>query len=201
MPNALNTDSQAQTQEQYKSIYLSGARNGLHDPLRNFHFRVTILGGTNLDSRKDIPAARVSGLRKATDVIEYRDGRDWLGTRKLPGHTRHDPVTIESGIFLDATIDTAQSWVDQLHRPDNATTTMVPDFRRQVEIRLLDQFTHAAVYMWTLLNAWVPEENWGDLDAAGNAVLMRSLAIQHEGLVPKPLSSSVDAILGTFGIK
>jgi phage tail-like protein len=39
--------------------------------------------------------SRVSALRRTTDVIEYREGADLAGSRKAPGLTRYEPITLE----------------------------------------------------------------------------------------------------------
>ena len=61
------------------------------DPYKNFKFRV------KWDGRDVAGITRVSGLRRRTDVIEHREGGDPSTSRKSPGRTTYEPITLERG--------------------------------------------------------------------------------------------------------
>jgi hypothetical protein len=64
-------------------ILLAGFAVNPHrvDPYKNFKFRVI------LDGKPVVGLSRVSGLRRHTEVITYREGGDPSSIRVLPGVT------------------------------------------------------------------------------------------------------------------
>ena len=66
-----------------------------YDPYKNFKFRVV------WDGRPVAGVSKVSGLRRATDVVEYREGGDASTVYKIPGRTKYDAITLERGVTQD----------------------------------------------------------------------------------------------------
>ena len=62
---------------------------------RAFQFQVEIDGITNARFHE------VGGTDATTDVIEYREGGDILGTRKFPGQTKHSNLSLKRGYTDD----------------------------------------------------------------------------------------------------
>ena len=59
------------------------------DPYKNFKFRV------KWDGRYVAGISKVSALKRSTEVVEHREGGDPSTSRKSPGRTKYDPVTLE----------------------------------------------------------------------------------------------------------
>jgi phage tail-like protein len=81
---------------------LSGTR---HDPLRGFKYRVVITLPTQLGGTLEAGFQRISGLREESEVVEYRNGDELGGVRKLPGLVSYDNVTMERGQLLRGAAD------------------------------------------------------------------------------------------------
>jgi phage tail-like protein len=61
------------------------------DPYKNFKFRV------KWDGHTIAGVSRISALRHSTEVIEHREGGDPSTSRKSPGRTKYEPITLERG--------------------------------------------------------------------------------------------------------
>ena len=75
------------------------------DPYKNFKFRIKWDGKYVAGI-----AASVSPLTCVTDVIEYREGGDPSASRKSPGRTKYEPITLERGVTHDPEFE---QWADQ----------------------------------------------------------------------------------------
>src|SRR6266571_2698072 len=65
------------------------------DPYANFNFRVEFDGLTVAAFRE------CSNFDSAIDVIEHREGGDNTTPRKLPGMTKHSPISLKWGLTDD----------------------------------------------------------------------------------------------------
>ena len=65
------------------------------DPYKNFKFRV------KWDGRVVAGVSKVSALKRTTEVVEYRAGGDPSTSRKSPGRTTYEPITLERGVTHD----------------------------------------------------------------------------------------------------
>jgi phage tail-like protein len=66
-----------------------------HDPYKNFKFRV------KWDGRYVAGASKISALKRTTEVVEHREGGDASASRKSPGLTHYEPITLERGVTHD----------------------------------------------------------------------------------------------------
>ncbi len=65
------------------------------DPYKNFKFRILWDG---------VPVAgisKVSAMKRTTEVVRHRDGADPSTSRKSPGRTEYEPITLERGVTHD----------------------------------------------------------------------------------------------------
>jgi phage tail-like protein len=138
--------------------------NAPHDPYENFNFRVEI------DGVAVAAFSEVTGLAATTDVIEYRTGDMKGGTRKLPGRTKFENITLERGVTQDTTF---WNWYRTVldGRPD----------RKNGAIVLLDD-AFEEVARWRFRNAWPCKYVGPALNAKGNCVAIETLELAHEGL-------------------
>ena len=65
------------------------------DPYKNFKFRV------KWDGQYVAGVSKVSALKRTTEVIEHREGGDPSTSRKSPGRTQYEAITLERGVTHD----------------------------------------------------------------------------------------------------
>ena len=65
------------------------------DPYKNFKFRV------KWDGRYVAGVSKVSALKRTTEVVEHREGGDPSTSRKSPGRSKFEAVTLERGVTHD----------------------------------------------------------------------------------------------------
>jgi phage tail-like protein len=61
------------------------------DPYKNFKFRV------KWDGRYVAGVSRISALSRTTEVVIHREGGDPSTSRKSPGRTTYEAITLERG--------------------------------------------------------------------------------------------------------
>jgi phage tail-like protein len=134
------------------------------DPYRNFRFRLEIDGVTKAGFTE------VSGLEIDTDVVEYREGKDPIHKRKLPGLVKYTDITLKKGLT-----DSPELW-DWYKKVVNGQTE-----RTSGAIILLDEEGTDAV-RWNFVEGWPSKWTGPDMKADGSAVAIETLVIKHEGL-------------------
>ena len=65
------------------------------DPYKNFKFRV------KSNTKYVAGISRISALKRTTEVIEHREGGDPSTSRKSPGATKYEAITLERGVTHD----------------------------------------------------------------------------------------------------
>jgi phage tail-like protein len=65
------------------------------DPYKNFKFRI------KWDGKYVAGLSKISALRRTTEAIRYREGGDPSSSRKSPGRTEYDPITLQRGVTHD----------------------------------------------------------------------------------------------------
>jgi T4-like virus tail tube protein gp19 len=66
------------------------------NPYKNFKFRVS------WDGRYVAGVSKVGALMETIEVVEHREGGDPSTSRKSPGRTKYEPITLERGVTHDA---------------------------------------------------------------------------------------------------
>ena len=136
------------------------------DPCRQFNFRLEV------DGLQISGFCEVSLGAAVTEIVEYRDGTDRAGVRRLPGLTRYANVILKRGI-------TSSLELYQWHRMIAEGRTA--DARRNVVIVLCDE-TQTDVARFALRNAWPVKYEGPSLNATANEVAIETLELTHEGL-------------------
>ncbi len=62
------------------------------DPYKNFKFRV------RWDGRYVAGVSKVGSLKRTTEVVKHREGGDPSSSRKSPGRTEYEAITLERGV-------------------------------------------------------------------------------------------------------
>lgn len=135
------------------------------DPYRQFNFRLEV------DGLQLANFCEVSLGTALTEVVEYRDGADKTGVRKLPGLTRYTNVILKRGI-------TSSLELYQWHRM--VVEGRTSDARRNVAVILSDE-TGNEVARYSLRNAWPVKYEAPAFNAMGNDVAIESIELTHEG--------------------
>ncbi len=143
------------------------------DPYKNFKFRV------KWDGRYVAGISRVSALRRVTEVIEHREGGDPSTSRKSPGRTRYEPITLERGVTHDAAFE---DWANKVWRLGAAGSEIsLRDFRKDITIELYNE-AGTLVIAYRVYRCWVSEfQALPDLDAGTGAVAFQCITVQNEG--------------------
>ena len=144
------------------------------DPYKNFKFRL------KWDGLYVAGVSHVSGLRRVTEVVEHREGGDPSTSRKSPGLTQYDPITIERGVTYDHEFE---KWADKVWRLGAALggEVALADFRKDV---ILDFFNEAGqlALSYKIYRCWPSVyEALPSLDANAAGVAIERLVLQNEG--------------------
>ncbi len=144
------------------------------DPYKNFKFRV------KWDGRHVAGVSRVSGLRRTTEVVRHRAGSDSSITRKAPGRTEFEPITLERGVTHDAEFERWANKVLNLGAGAGVEASL-KDFRKDIVIELYNEAGQLAL-AYKVFRCWVSEYTvLPDLDANSDAVAIESIKIENEG--------------------
>jgi phage tail-like protein len=144
------------------------------DPYANFKFRV------KWDGRYVAGVSKVTALKRTTEVIEHRNGGDPSTSRKSPGRTKYDAVTLERGVTHDVEFE---RWANKVwnHGSGLGAEVSLKDFRKDLIIELYNE-AGQLVLAYNVFRAWVSEfQALPDLDANANAVAIQHLKLEVEG--------------------
>jgi phage tail-like protein len=123
---------------------------------------------------------KISGLKRTTEVLTYRDGADPSHIRSMPGRSRYEPVTLERGITHDSEFETWANTLYDLGAAQGAEASL-QDFRRDIRIELCNE-AGQLVMAYVVYRCWVSEfQALPDLDANANAVAIQYIKLENEG--------------------
>jgi phage tail-like protein len=137
-----------------------------YDPYKNYKFRV------KWDGRIVAGITHVSGLKRSTEVIEYRQGTGGP-PQKLPGRTSYEPITLERGITRDFAFE---AWAKQVMAGGAPSVKL----RKEVRIEVYSE-AGALMLAYEVHRCWPSEYvALSSLDTDERR-LIQSLTLQHEG--------------------
>jgi phage tail-like protein len=146
------------------------------DPYKNFKFRVFWVGNTT-------PVAgvsKVSSLKRTTEVVKHREGGDPSSTRKSPGRTEYEAITLERGVTHDKEFE---QWANKVwdYGSGPQMEVSLKDFRKDIIIEVYNE-AGQPVIRYTIYRCWVSEfQSLPDLDANANAVAIQHIKLENEG--------------------
>lgn len=122
--------------------------------------------------------SKVSGLKRSSDPIEYKEGGNAVILKGL-GRTKYEPITCERGLTQDKDFE---NWANAAQLLDHgAATTSLANLRREVNITLLNEEAQP-VLRWFVHRCWVSEyQAISDLDAGSNAIAIEHFKLENEG--------------------
>ena len=141
------------------------------DPYRNFRFKV------KWDGQYVAGLSKMGALKRTTEMTEWHEAGENIVSRKLPGKTKYEAVSLEAGITYDTAFE---DWANLVNDFASHSITSLGDFRKNVTV---DVFNEAGlkVLSYNLYRAWVSEyQALPDLDAGANAVAITTVKLEYE---------------------
>ncbi|HEX3356943.1 MAG TPA: phage tail protein [Tepidisphaeraceae bacterium] len=161
------------------------------DPYKNFKFRV------KWDGQYVAGVSKVSALKRTTEVVKHREGGDPSTSRKSPGRTEFDALTLERGVTHDLAFEAWAARVWQIGAGLGSEVSL-QSFRKDLIIDFYNEAGQLAI-SYKVYRAWVSEfQALPDLDANANAVAIQHLKLENEGWerdvsVTEPTEQSFDS--------
>ncbi|MFI2346429.1 phage tail protein [Streptomyces sp. NPDC019443] len=144
------------------------------DPYKNFKFRV------KWDGQYVAGVSKVSSFKRTTEVVRHREGGDPSSSRKSPGRTEYEAITLERGITHDPRFE---QWANKVWNFGSGLGAEVSlrDFRKDIIIEILNEAGQVSI-AYKVYRCWVSEfQAVPDLDANANAVAIQHLKLENEG--------------------
>lgn len=144
------------------------------DPYKNFKFRIK-WGG-----RYVAGVSKIGALKRSTELVEHREGGDPSTSRKSPGRTKYEAITLERGVTHDVEFE---KWANKVWNFGSGlgAETSLKDFRKDLIIELYNEAGQLAL-AYKVFRCWVSEyQALPDLDANANAVAIQTLKLENEG--------------------
>ena len=146
------------------------------DTYKNFKFRVKFGSSPAFVAG----VSKVSALKRTTEVVKHREGGDPSSTRKSPGRTEYEAITLERGVTYDTEFE---RWANKVWNYGSGLGSEVSlkDFRKDIRIEVYNE-AGQLVLAYHVFRCWVSEfQAQADLDANANAVLIQSIKLENEG--------------------
>jgi phage tail-like protein len=144
------------------------------DPYKNFKFRV------KWDGKYVAGVSKIGGLKRTTEVVTHREGGDPSTSRKSPGRTTYEAITLERGVTHD---EEFENWAKKIWHQGAGlgSETSLKDFRKDLLIELYNEAGQLAI-AYKVFRCWVSEfQALPDLDANANAVAIQHIKLENEG--------------------
>ena len=144
------------------------------DPYKNFKFRV------KWDGRYVAGISKCSSLKRTTEVVEHREGGDPSSSRKSPGRSKFDAITLDRGVTHDVEFE---RWANKVWNFGSGLGSEVSlkDFRKDLIIEVYNEAGQLAL-AYKVFRAWVSEyQALPDFDANANAVAIQHIKLENEG--------------------
>ena len=144
------------------------------DPYKNFKFRV------KWDGRYVAGLSKVGALKRTTDMVEHREGGDPSTSRKTPGRTKFEAITLERGVTHDTEFE---KWANKVWNFGSGLGAEVSlkDFRKDIILEVYNEAGQLAL-AYKVYRCWVSEfQALPDLDANAAAVAIQHIKLENEG--------------------
>jgi phage tail-like protein len=144
------------------------------DPYKNFKFRV------RWDGRYVAGVSKVSALRRTTEVVTHREGGDPSSSRKSPGRSEYEAVTLERGVTHDTEFE---QWANKVWNfgAGLGAEVSLADFRKDIILEIYNEAGQLAI-AYKIYRCWASEyQAVPEFDANANAVAIQTLKLENEG--------------------
>lgn len=144
---------------------------GRFDPFRTFRFKV------KWDGQYVAGLTKMGGLKRSTEMVEFREAGENITSRKLPGKTSYTAVTLEAGLTYDTAFE---DWANLVNDFASHSVTSLAEFRKNITIDVFNEAGQKAL-SYNLYRCWVSEyQALPDLDAGANAVAITTIKLDYE---------------------
>ncbi|MBN3753668.1 phage tail protein [Paraburkholderia sp. Tr-20389] len=144
-----------------------------YDPYKSFRFLVFFGTGTD----PILGVNKVTGLKRSSDVIDYKEGGDPI-IRKGLGRTKYESITLERGITQGMDFI---HWADMSQQIiKGQAQTSLANLRQDIHIQLLNE-AGQPVIAYIVHRCWVSEYQVHDFDANGSAIALEHVKLENEG--------------------
>ncbi len=108
------------------------------DPYKNFKFRV------KWDGKYVAGISKVGALKRSTEPVEHREGGDPSTSRKSPGRTKYEAITLERGVTHDTEFE---KWANKVWNFGSGLGAEVSlkDFRKDL---IIEVYMRPASWRW-----------------------------------------------------
>jgi len=142
------------------------------DPYRNFKFKI------KWDNTYVAGLSKCSALKKTTESTDWREAGDPSSSRKLPGKTSYEAITLEAGVTHDTAFE---DWANLVNNFEGDASMSLLNFRKDVTIDVFN-LQGSKVLSYFVHRCWVSEyQALPELDASGNAVMIQTIKLENEG--------------------
>ena len=146
------------------------------DPYKNFKFRVKF--GDSGDYVAGV--SKVGALKRSTEMVEHREGGDPSTSRKSPGRTKYEAISLERGVTHDLEFE---RWANKVWNfgAGLGLEVSLKDFRKDITIEVYNEAGQLAI-AYKIYRCWVSDyQALPDLDASANAVAIQTIKLENEG--------------------
>jgi len=144
------------------------------DPYKNFKFRV------KWEGRFVAGVSKMTALKRTTEVVRHRHGGEHSSSRKSPGRTEYEAITLERGVTHDTEFE---RWAAAVWNRDaglGAESTL-KQFRKDIQIEVYNE-AGQKVLAYNVFRCWVSEyQALPEMDANANAIAIQTLKLENEG--------------------
>jgi len=144
------------------------------DPYKNFKFRV------KWDGRFVAGVSKMTALKRTTEVVRHRHGGEHSSSRKSPGRTEYEAITLERGVTHDTEFErwAAAVWNSEAGLGGEST---LKKFRKDIQIEVYNE-AGQKVIAYNVFRCWVSEyQALPEMDANANAIAIQTLKLENEG--------------------
>lgn len=143
------------------------------DPYRNFKFKI------KWDGQYVAGLSKCSALKKTTEMTEWREGGDPSTSRKLPGKTSYEAITLEAGVTHDPAFE---AWANLVNNFQGDAAMSLKNFRKDFITIDVFNLQGSKILSYIVYRCWVSEyQALPELDASGNAVMIQTIKLENEG--------------------
>jgi phage tail-like protein len=145
------------------------------DPYKNFKFRV------KWDGKYVAGVSKCSALKRTTEVVRHREGGDPSSSRKSPGRTEFEAITLERGVTHDKEFE---QWANKVWNfgAGLGAEVSLKDFRKDIIIEVYNEAGQLAL-RYKIFRCWISEYQilLPDLDSNATAVAIEFIKLENEG--------------------
>jgi phage tail-like protein len=149
------------------------------DPYKNFKFRL------KWDGKYVAGISKMGALKRTTEVVKHREGGDPSSSRKSPGRTEYEAITLDRGVTHDLEFE---AWANKVWSINTnlGSEVSLQSFRKDIIIEVYNEAGQLAI-AYNVFRCWISEyQALPDFDANANAVAIQHIKLENEGWIRDP---------------